>query len=151
MLRSTRAVFRKQYDEMATKQLHRSKYEVSVDEILPRIMADRVRLKEIFINLLSNAIKYNRVNGNILAKSYKQGNTLVFMIKDEGPGISRKDRQILFKPYQRLGNTEGNLSGLGLGLAISKTLIGLHKGKIWLRSRKGKGASFYISIPTIQG
>ncbi|MDD5402660.1 MAG: PAS domain-containing sensor histidine kinase [Dehalococcoidales bacterium] len=147
-----RAVFLKAIDEMASYAIASDQnIEVSVDEILPRIMADRVRLKEIFINLLSNAIKYNRVNGNILAKSYKQGNTLVFMIKDEGPGISRKDRQILFKPYQRLGNTEGNLSGLGLGLAISKTLIGLHKGKIWLRSRKGKGASFYISIPTIQG
>jgi PAS domain S-box-containing protein len=120
---------------------------LNIPGILPVIMADREKLREIILNLLSNAIKFNRDEGAIYITTRETKNLLYFEVSDEGFGISQEDCKRLFKPYQRLRPDTKNFGGLGLGLALSKTLVELHKGKIGIRRKKGSGSTFYFSIP----
>ena len=68
-------------------------------------------------------------------------------VKDNGPGIPKKEQQRIFEPYQRRRTDRERLSGLGLGLSLCKYLVELHGGKIWLESQIGKGSTFAFSIP----
>ena len=68
-------------------------------------------------------------------------------VEDNGPGIATLEQERLFQPYYRLKQTKERTSGLGLGLALSKTLVELHEGKIWVKSKPGQGSTFGFSIP----
>jgi PAS domain S-box-containing protein len=116
---------------------------------LPPVWADVERLREIILNLVSNALKFNRSGGMLSLTAEPKEDYVLFGVHDEGMGINEEDQQRIFEPYQRLDSDRQNLSGLGLGLALSKTLVELHKGKIWLISHSGKGSAFYFSIPRI--
>jgi signal transduction histidine kinase/CheY-like chemotaxis protein len=111
------------------------------------VMADRLRLRQIMINLISNAIKYNRVGGSV-ALAYKiENHNLVFRVEDSGPGIKEENKNIIFKPFERLGAEVSEVEGTGIGLSISKKLIELMNGTIGLTSEIGKGSCFYFSLP----
>jgi two-component system KDP operon response regulator KdpE len=114
---------------------------------LPMIEADGDRLQQIVTNLLNNAIKFTPKGGKITLRAKKKGSTVVVEVQDTGRGISREEQEQLFEPYQRLESDRDNLSGLGLGLTLCKTLVELHGGKIWVRSRVGKGSTFGFSLP----
>jgi PAS domain S-box-containing protein len=122
---------------------------LKVQNPLPLVWADVERLREIILNLVSNALKFNRSGGVLSLTAEPGGEYVLFGVHDEGIGISEEDQQRIFEPYQRLDSDRQHLSGLGLGLALSKTLVELHKGKIWLVSRSGQGSSFYFSIPRV--
>jgi signal transduction histidine kinase len=92
-------------------------------------------------------LKFNRSGGKITLRVEEKDKSLVFGIQDEGYGILKKDQARIFKPYHRLDIDREHFNGLGLGLALSKTLVELHQGQIWLTSRNGKGCTFYFSIP----
>lgn len=68
-------------------------------------------------------------------------------VQDTGRGISYEDQLRLFEPYHRLESDREHLSGLGLGLALSKTLVELHGGRIWVRSKAGEGSTFGFTVP----
>jgi PAS domain S-box-containing protein len=114
---------------------------------LPMLEADGDRLQQIVTNLLNNAIKFTPKGGKITLRAKKKGSTVVVEVQDTGRGISREEQEQLFEPYQRLESDRENLSGLGLGLTLCKTLVELHGGKIWVRSRVGKGSTFGFSLP----
>ena len=114
---------------------------------LPKIVADRERLEQVLLNLLNNAFKYNKINGLVTLKITEDGSSVIIEVKDEGIGIKQDDQLKLFKPYQRFSVNDENVHGLGLGLALSKQLIELQNGNIWVKSEIGKGSSFYISFP----
>ncbi|MBE0481088.1 MAG: response regulator, partial [Dehalococcoidia bacterium] len=114
---------------------------------IPVLRADRTRFQQIVANLLSNAIKFTPDGGKISVRAKAKNSSLIVEISDTGPGISSKDQQRLFKPYQRLDGGTGNLGGLGIGLSLCKTLVELHDGQIWVRSRLGKGSVFGFSLP----
>jgi PAS domain S-box-containing protein len=122
---------------------------LKIQNPLPLVWADVERLREIILNLVSNALKFNRSGGVLSLTAEPGGEYVLFGVHDEGTGISKEDQQRIFEPYQRLDRDRQHLSGLGLGLALSKTLVELHKGKIWLVSRSGKGSTFYFSIPRV--
>jgi signal transduction histidine kinase len=115
--------------------------------LLPPINADRDRLQQIFLNLINNAIKFNSSNGKIILCAYRRGSFVEFEVQDEGAGIDEEDQQRIFLPYFQLVKSEENYGGLGLGLAISKILVELHDGKIWIKSNKQSGSIFGFSIP----
>lgn len=114
---------------------------------LPEIVADKARLRQVVMNLLNNACKYTPKGGKITLKARQENDNLIVEITDTGLGISREDQVNLFEPYyRRIGDRE-RLSGLGLGLALSKRLVEMHGGRIWVNSRQGEGSTFGFSIP----
>ncbi|MBN1189551.1 MAG: PAS domain S-box protein [Dehalococcoidales bacterium] len=119
---------------------------VTIAENLPVITADDDRIRQILFNLISNSIKYSLPGGQISIVAYKNENELVIEVHDTGRGMSREEQKKLFQPYYRIEGRE-RLSGLGLGLALSKKLVELQNGRIWVKSQKGKGSIFAFALP----
>ena len=122
-------------------------FTLKIDEEIETIIADEVRLKQIFVNLISNAIKFSYDNTSILIIASREKNNFIFKIKDTGIGISRSDIQKLFSPfYQTQSSTQKNM-GSGLGLSITKKLVELHQGEISVLSEAQKGSTFIVELP----
>jgi signal transduction histidine kinase len=114
---------------------------------LSEIIVDEERLHQIILNLLVNASKFTPEGGTITLASRITESTFFLEVKDTGIGISKKDQKRLFEPYQRHSTDRERFSGLGLGLALSKKLVELHGGKIWVESQLGTGSTFSFSMP----
>ncbi len=111
------------------------------------VNADEQRVEQILLNLLSNAIKFTPKGGELLLKTENEGNRLVVQVQDNGPGIPSEEKQKLFRPYYHLSTDRVSIPGIGLGLAITKQLVELHGGSIWVQSKVGKGSTFSFSLP----
>ncbi|HSP56093.1 MAG TPA: HAMP domain-containing sensor histidine kinase, partial [Dehalococcoidia bacterium] len=107
------------------------------------VFVDRLRFDQVLINLLSNAQRYSPPAGRIkLATSLEKGEVII-RVSDSGPGVSSDVREMIFEPFYR-----GDRSGLGLGLAIAKSLVELHNGRIWVENRRrGPGSVFCVALP----
>jgi two-component system sensor histidine kinase ChiS len=117
---------------------------------LPAVLADRTRLRQVFINLLSNAGKFAPA-GTIEIGGWAEGTMIVLYVRDEGIGIGPEHWQSIFEPFRQLENALTRAhGGAGLGLPITKHLIELHGGRIWIDSQIGKGATFYFSLPIMR-
>ncbi|MCJ7521914.1 MAG: PAS domain S-box protein, partial [Dehalococcoidia bacterium] len=114
---------------------------------LPTVQADTTRLQQIVTNLLNNAVKFTPKGGSIILRARKKDASVIVEVQDTGRGIPKREQERLFEPYQRLEEAEENLSGLGLGLSLCKTLVELHGGQIWMRSHVGRGSTFGFSLP----
>ncbi len=114
---------------------------------LPVIVADEERFRQVVLNLVNNAVKFTHPGGKITLKARLERNNLVVEVQDTGVGISEDEKQVLFEPYRSLERDMERLSGLGLGLSLSKKLVELHGGRIWVKSEKGKGSTFGFSLP----
>jgi signal transduction histidine kinase len=113
---------------------------------LPEVMADDERVRQILFNLISNSIKYSASGGRITISASVNNESLEISVTDTGRGMSQEEQEKLFQPYYRIEGRE-HLSGLGLGLALSKTLIELQNGRIWAKSEKGAGSTFTFTLP----
>jgi PAS domain S-box-containing protein len=111
-----------------------------------RITADRLRMEQVFINLITNAIKYSPEADKVIVHSYKAGDKTIVSVQDFGMGIPAEHYDKLFSRFYRIEEQSQNISGLGIGLFITKQIIDGHQGNIWLQSELGKGTTFYISI-----
>jgi len=113
------------------------------------IKIDKNLLRNIIYNLLINASRYTPDNGKIslsIEKSNKDN--LLFIVKDNGIGIPKKDYRKLFKKFSRAGNAiKYEANGTGLGLYIIKSILDLIGGKIWFESRENKGTVFFFTLP----
>ncbi len=110
------------------------------------ITADFYRLKQVFMNLIGNAIKLGEgIHVKLIAK--KENENILFYIEDNGPGIPQEKIPFIFEKYSRLHNYKNNADGLGLGLSIVKSIIGLHNGSVTVESELGKGTRFIITLP----
>jgi signal transduction histidine kinase len=119
-----------------------------VTDNLPSICCDGDRMYQVFENLLVNAIKFTRVTRapKIEIGYEDSGESYEFYVKDNGIGIDPKYHQKIFEMFQRLKQTEDE-EGTGLGLAIVDRIVKNHDGKVWVESEKGKGATFYFTLP----
>jgi signal transduction histidine kinase len=115
--------------------------------VLLPVWADENRLRQVVLNLLSNACKFTGEGGKIILGAREEGERLIVEVEDTGPGLSEAEQQRLFTRYYRGEGDRERFSGLGLGLALCKTLVELHKGQIWVRSQPGKGSTFGFSVP----
>ena len=114
---------------------------------LPLINADAQRLAQVLRNLLMNAVKFTPTGGSITLRTNKQNSHLVVEVQDNGIGIPKEEQAKLFEPYYRAEADRQHFSGLGLGLSLSKQIIELHGGRIWVTSQPGKGSTFAFSLP----
>ena len=106
---------------------------------------DVMRIEQVLCNLLQNALKYGQ-GKNVLVTVEDKGASLLFSVKDDGMGISRKHQGRIFDRFQRAVNAN-EISGLGLGLFISQKIVKAHEGKIWVESELGKGSCFSVLFP----
>lgn len=144
-------LFQEIADEMTTVVLDNGQsLQVKLPPSLPSIWADEERLRQVVLNLLINASKFTPEGGKITLSAGEKDAALVVEVKDTGQGIPEEEQQRLFQPYYRLVSDREHLSGLGLGLALSKYLVELHGGEIWVKSKEGKGSTFGFSIPLIE-
>ncbi|MCH9042129.1 MAG: PAS domain S-box protein [Thaumarchaeota archaeon] len=113
---------------------------------------DEDRLSQVFDNLILNAIDFvPKKNGKIEISIDKQDENLVFCVKDNGIGISKEEQQNLFKKFYQVDTSyTRSHGGTGLGLVICKSIVEGLGGKIWIESEKGKGATFFFTLPISQ-
>ena len=109
------------------------------------VNCDAIRMEQVITNLISNSLKY--APGTLISISLKKLNESVELhIQDHGPGIGPEQHESIFKCFERSSET-AEVSGLGLGLYISKSIVEAHGGSIKLMSEKGKGACFIVTLP----
>lgn len=116
------------------------------------IMGDPVRITQILHNLIANAIKFTQSGGIIISIKRREeagaGEFLIFSVEDTGIGIDDGDRDKLFKAFSQVdGSITRRFGGTGLGLMITKQLVEMMGGKIWVDSQMGKGSNFCFSLP----
>ena len=116
------------------------------------IWCDLVRIKQVLNNLLSNAVKYSLEGGLIRLVSQLVGDELWISVQDQGMGISSREQINIFERFQQLeSGYSRRAGGLGIGLSLSRKLIDLHGGRIWVESEKGGGSKFIFSLPLDSG
>ncbi|HUC88097.1 MAG TPA: ATP-binding protein [Candidatus Binatia bacterium] len=113
------------------------------------VMADPDRLREVLTNLFDNAVKYTE-QGKVTIGLTGDDALVQFFIRDTGQGIPADDIPHLFQKFYRVDNSATRtIGGTGLGLFISRKIIELYKGRIWVESTAGKGSIFYIDLPRL--
>lgn len=115
---------------------------------LPAVMADHNTIRQVWINLLSNAVKYSGKQAQpiITVGTTNTDAEIIFEVTDNGVGFDEAHAGKLFKVFQRLHTME-EFDGTGVGLAIVERIVVKHGGRVWAHAEKGKGASFYFSLP----
>jgi len=108
------------------------------------VRADRDRLFQAMANLVGNALKATTQGGLVIGARSLDEREVVFWVRDTGPGIPADQQARLFEPYWRGQST---YKGAGLGLAITRGIVGAHGGRVWLESAPGSGTTFYFTIP----
>lgn len=114
---------------------------------LPRLRLDPIRIRQVLLNLLSNASRFTNKGGIIItARLVDQG--VQVAVADTGVGIASHDVHKVFEEFSQVdGSTHRNHEGTGLGIPLSKRLIELHGGQMWLKSELGQGTTFYFRLP----
>src|SRR5699024_1594719 len=121
-----------------------------IDERVPYIEADGIRLEQIFTNLLGNAVRYTE-KGYVSVKVWSADRKVDVIIEDTGIGIPEKDLPLVFERFHRVEKSRSReLGGTGLGLSIVKNLVELQNGTILVNSQIGKGTRFKLSFPVAE-
>lgn len=121
--------------------------ELDIEPNLPQILGDPGRISQVMFNLMSNAYKYTPA-GQVMVRAYQKGNAIQVSVIDTGLGISASDQEKLFTRFFRASDTAVRQQpGTGLGLNITKSLIEMHGGQIWVESNPGQGSSFHFTLP----
>jgi two-component system sensor histidine kinase KdpD len=128
-------------------RLRRHRVRTELPESLPLLRVDGRLIEQVLENLLDNAAKYTPEGTEIRIRAYAQTRQIEISVEDDGPGLPAADPEVLFEKFQR-GAPEGAVGGIGLGLAICRTILNLHNGRIWAENRAPHGAAFRFTIPT---
>jgi signal transduction histidine kinase len=114
---------------------------------LPPIRGDEQRIAQVLLNLVGNAIKFTE-EGEVQIRASMSGDVLTVSVRDTGPGIAPENQAKIFEEFQQVdASSTRRKGGSGLGLAIAKRLVEMHKGRIWLESERGRGSTFFFSLP----
>ena len=120
--------------------------EIKIEDQVPLIWADFSLIEQVFINLLDNSVKYSMPGSKIIIKILKDLNKLNVSIIDQGIGVPEEEISRIFNKFHRVRLSE-NIQGTGLGLSICRSIIELHKGKIWAELNKMSGLTITFSLP----
>ena len=125
---------------------------VAIEPDLPPIDVDRDRIRQVLVNLLTNAHEYCPEGAEISLKAERVGAEVQLVVSDDGPGMAADQLEHIFERFTRgdAGLTQ-HVGGTGLGLAISKSLVELHDGTIEASSAPGRGSTFRVRLPGMDG
>jgi len=113
-------------------------------QVLPRVMADEAWIQQVMTNLICNASKYTSEGGNIFVSVMENRQCILVSVTDDGAGMSREEREQLFKPFFRGDHPQ---RGTGLGLTIVKHVIEMHGGKVYVDTTLGRGTTLLFTLP----
>ena len=123
--------------------------ELNASSDLPAVTVDVERIAQVLNNLVSNALRHTPAQGKISLNAGPDKNGVLFEVSDSGEGIASEDLPNVFERFYRGDDSRHRAKGQsGLGLAIAKSIIGAHKGKISVRSQVGQGTTFAVWLPT---
>jgi signal transduction histidine kinase len=111
------------------------------------VSGDERRIRQVVFNLLSNAVKFTPPGGNVVVATEHVGDEVQVSVADTGPGVPPGDRERIFEEFQQTEVGIAEREGTGLGLALSKRLVELHGGRIWVESEVGHGSRFVFTLP----
>jgi len=113
------------------------------------LTADERKVKQILINLLSNAIKFTPEGGSVTVRAESLQDAVVISVADTGAGIAAEDQELIWEEFRQVGSDYTRKSeGTGLGLTLSRRLVEVHGGRIWVESEVGRGSTFTFTLPT---
>jgi len=121
---------------------------VELDPSVDLLDGDERRVRQVVFNLLSNAVKFTPQGGRVGVSSVRDNGDVKIAVEDSGPGIAARDQERIFEEFQqaRVGSDD-RPEGTGLGLALSRKLVELHGGRIWVESVLGEGSTFTFTLP----
>ena len=111
------------------------------------VAGDERRIHQVVFNLLSNAVKFTPPGGHVTVASARVNGEVQVAVADTGPGIAAEDHERIFEEFQQTDVGVGQREGTGLGLALSRRLVELHGGRIWVESEPGQGSRFVFTLP----
>jgi signal transduction histidine kinase/ActR/RegA family two-component response regulator len=115
------------------------------------VYADELRLKQVVLNLLTNAVKFTDTSGSVVVRAVRSDLELHITVTDTGIGVPESDRERIFESFQQGGRGASREEGTGLGLTLSRRIVELLGGRMWLESEVGVGSTFGFSIPVEAG
>jgi PAS domain S-box-containing protein len=125
-------------------------FNVEIEDDLPTIQGDQVRLNQVINNLASNAVKFTD-EGHITMRAFRDDGWICLEVEDTGIGIAEEDLTKIFERFQQVdGSNARKQEGTGLGLAITRHLVQMHGGTIKVKSKLGKGATFTVRLPVVE-
>ena len=113
------------------------------------ITADERRVRQVVFNLVSNAVKFTPADGRIDISAHVENGHVEVGVSDTGPGIAAEDRETIFEEFEQTAGGR-QAEGTGLGLPLSRKLVELHGGRLWVESEVGKGSTFRFTLPVRQ-
>jgi two-component system sensor histidine kinase KdpD len=123
---------------------------VEIPEMLPAVRADPAILERVVVNLTENALRYSPAGKAPLIAASSLGDRVELRVVDRGPGLPEEDKERMFVPFQRLGDTD-NTTGVGLGLALSRGLTEAMGGTLTAEDTPGGGLTMTVSLPAAPG
>ena len=124
---------------------------MDLEDDLPMVNGDPIRLRQMIGNLLDNAVKYTPAGGKINVEANSEDSQVILRVLDNGPGIPSSDQPYLFDKFYRASNIPADVPGTGLGLSIVKSIVDNHNGRIWVDSQVDEGTVFTVVLPALQG
>jgi signal transduction histidine kinase len=123
---------------------------LELDPAADVIVGDQRRIRQVVFNLLSNAVKFTPPGGSVEVTATRVEDAVQVSVADTGPGIALEDQQRIFEEFQQTDVGVQQREGTGLGLALSRRLVELHGGRIWVESELGRGSRFLFTLPASQ-
>jgi signal transduction histidine kinase/ActR/RegA family two-component response regulator len=120
---------------------------VEVDDAVGTVHADELRFKQVLLNLLSNAVKFTPDGGAVQVLASRHDDELWVTVSDTGVGIPPEDRERIFESFQQGGRGVAREEGTGLGLTLTRRIVALFGGRLWLESEVGVGSTFGFAVP----
>jgi two-component system, NtrC family, sensor kinase len=122
--------------------------ELTLDPDVNVVEGDQRRIRQVVFNLLSNAVKFTPEGGRVDVATQRVDGDVRVAVRDTGPGIAADEQELIFEAFHQARTGDGDRpEGTGLGLALSKRLIELHGGRIWVESQPGEGGTFVFTLP----